>query len=458
MMAWERPCSCCPKFTLVLKSRGRKRRLMEAAEQLKGMYPFSLAPTRIVICRTSKKSLYDVYVSDVEQPESHKTAYCITLFAVVLAFIAIWSVCRNIQKNAQIAMIQKEKEMRTAELERARQEKETRISLLENEFRTLQSRQYEKIYPRIKQIYDVMSSGSIIEQLSIDPLAFSIEVTTKDALAILGNFENSLSFGMVKMNRTTIKDSGETVIYTGVFPKIFTAADETLSLDEKLDFYAREISSEKRLRALQENQKLSAYIERIRKTLRTNGCAEQYIQLRGTDNSAEVEFFVLSSSRNMLKFLQCIQEDADFIFDIKQIRIRNSELLDRVQTTVCFDSGIKAEHEFAGIETFSDKMISAEEIDAIFYKKPVAKPVAKSAVRKVAQEGSFAKKAENVRTLAYVGLTKMNGETVIIAKDEMMGSIVKLPMTNAEIDGDFCVPSASGFKASFRGEIYEVKK
>ena len=90
---------------------------------------------------------------------------------------------------------------------------------------------------------------------------------------------------------------------------------------------------------------LSRYIQGIREVLRRNGCREQYIQLRRNGLSAEVEFFILSSSRSILHFVSEIQDCDDNLIDIKQIRIRNSEEANRVQTTIRFDSGIELKQD-----------------------------------------------------------------------------------------------------------------
>ncbi len=63
-----------------------------------------------------------------------------------------------------------------------------------------------------------------------------------------------------------------------------------------------------------------------------------------------------------------------------------------------------------------------------------------------------------LKKLTYVGLTKSNGNSLVIVKDDDMGSIYKLIFTETEINGDCCMQIDGGFKAKIRGEYYEVKK
>lgn len=63
-----------------------------------------------------------------------------------------------------------------------------------------------------------------------------------------------------------------------------------------------------------------------------------------------------------------------------------------------------------------------------------------------------------LKKLTYIGLTKSNGKTLVIVKDEDMQSIYKLALTDTQTGGDFCIETDTGYRAKLRGEYYEVKK
>ena len=63
-----------------------------------------------------------------------------------------------------------------------------------------------------------------------------------------------------------------------------------------------------------------------------------------------------------------------------------------------------------------------------------------------------------LKKLTYIGLTKSNAQTFVLAKDDDMGSIYKLVLADKETDGDCCVKTDGGFMVRLRGEYYEVKK
>ena len=108
---------------------------------------------------------------------------------------------------------------------------------------------------------------------------------------------------------------------------------------------------------------------------------------------------------------------------------------------------------------YGDKNIELSEIDKIFYKVPAPKT---AALKKAVIQTSRTQKITQTRPpikfkkLTYVGLTKSNGTTLVLAKDEDMERIYKLVLTDTETLGDCCVSTGSGYRAKIRGEYYEV--
>ena len=461
------------KFRLPLKSRSEKKRVLEAKETLSGIYPFSVEADNILVSKTGRKGVYDVYVSKEKVRRAGSSAKIAMALAVLFAMSVMTGFCVRLkmQKKENDSMAQKEMERQKAEGMRILKEKEGTLASLENEYDKKVSESYGKIYPYMERIYIAIGENSTVENISISRDSFSIEVTTKDAVRILRNFEGNAVFRSVKMNRSTVRGRTETVTYSGEFSRIRKKADARLGIDDKISFYAGGIDAmnarRERLRAL----RLSEYIKGIRDLLRRNGCAEQYIQLRGGEKTTEVEFFVLSSSRSILNFIKTVQDGEDNLVDIRQIRIRNSEVRNRVQTSICFDSGIEPKDNDGLFPEYSGKKIGLSDIDKIFCKAPARKTVAartqagrvnpsagKPAAAKTSGQTVPVKKDIRLKKLSYVGLTKTGGKVFVIAKDDEMGSIYKIPLCGQETEGDFCTETGGGYTARIRGTYYEVKR
>ena len=453
----------CPKFSVILKAHTQKKRLSEARHELLNIYPYAVEEKNILIVKTNKKNHYDVYISK-EEIKYKKSLRKILLISLSIVFIVLTSiyVFHTLAVRKMNEVIQ-QKEFEKQKLEEARilKEKTETLEKLKKEYLEKKETEYEKIYPFIERIYSVMTDKTTIENLSIDNNNFSIEVTTKDSLKILSNFEQNKAFSPVKMNRTNIKDGKEIVTYTGEFSRFIKIADEDLTLEEKITFYSDEIKKINELKNKLSNIQLSQYIKNIRNMLHENNCQEQYIQLRGKEETAEVEFYILSTSKSILNFLNEIQSEKDNITYIKKLSIHNSEYRNRIQTTICFDTGIELKEDNEQFFEYVDKKIELSDLDKIFYKNASPKAVIQNTPTNSnisSDKKTQIKTNAKLKTLKYIGLTKSNNQTYVLAKDEEMGSIYKLFMTATETDGDFCVQTDFGFRAKFRGELYEVKK
>lgn len=453
----------CPKFTLLLKSHTQKKRLTEAKKELLNIYPFEVEEQKLLIIRTDKKNKYDVYISNEEITHESKIKKILLISLLcVTALCALIMIMHNITaKKMEEAKRQKELEKQKLEQERLEKRKEEELDKLKAEYLDMKESEYEKIYPYIERIYSAMSEKTTIENISIDRNHFTVEVTTNDSVTILSNFEGSKAFSEVKMTRTNIKGGKESVSYTGDFSRLIKTVDGSLSLDEKICFYTEEIKRINKRTELPKDIQLSEYIGKIRAALHKNSCQEQYIQLRSKEKKAEIEFFVLSSSRAILNFLNEIQSKENSLVDVKSIRIHNSEERNGMQTTICFDTGIELKQADRILSEYADLKIDADEIDRIFYKAPAPKPAmpkSHSAIDVQPQKAIKTQTPVKLKKLTYIGLTKSNAQTFILAKDEDMGSIYKLCLMDRETDGDFCIKADGGFMARLRGEYYEVKK
>lgn len=454
--------SSCQKYSLALKAKTERKRIVEAEKALGNLYPFEIKSENILIAGKGKKGIYDVYVSrtEIKKPSHIIRTVVITAF-LIMSFSVAFIAARYKLKESN-ANVLAEKEHGKLELERIRlqKEKEEKLEVLHKEYEILQAMQYEKIYPRMERIYSAMTKVSTIENISIEKTSFLIEVSTNDAMKILENLEDNAGFEFVKMTRTSVSDGKEMVTYNGTFSNLRRDDAGFLSVDDEVEFYEKKIEAMKERQYLLKNTPLSTYIKNIRDMLHKNNCHEQYIQLHGNGDSAEVEFYVLSSSKSILDFISELQDADDCLVDIKRMRIRNSEQQDKLQTTLFFESGIDLKQGAKEFSELAEKEIPVAEISRLFYKPLSSKNFAKS--RQVsstpAQQKQTLKEGTKMKALAYIGLTKTGGKTFVLAKDEGMNAIYTLPMSRTEIDGDCCIESSNGFQAKVRGEYYEVKK
>lgn len=455
----------CPKFTLRLKSHTSRKRISEAKSALAGLYPFEINEKKLFILKADIKGQYDVYLSKEEikrEPDIKKLCLAILPGVLILA-ILILAVRHSALKNTESLRARKELEEQKLEKERLHKENEEKLAQLKKTYSEKKHLEYEKIYPCIERIYSAMAEKTaIIENISIQRNAFTVEATAKDAVSILASFEKSRAFTSVKMNRTTVKNGTETVSYNGEFSRLWKEADEKSSLGKKIEFYETELLKMQSRAEEKQGVTVSEYIKNIRSIMHKNSCNEQYIQLKGKSGNAEIEFFVFSSSKGILNFIKEIQEGEENLIDIKSFALRNSENRSRIQTTVCFDTGIEFKQNDTPFSEYAGKKIDLSEIDRIFYKAPSAKNIAiktesaknRTTSAKANEQAALSK----IKKLTYIGRTKVNGKDFVIAKDDGMGSIYKISLAKTEAAGDFCIQTDGGYRAKIRGEYYEVKK
>lgn len=455
----------CPKFTLSLKSHTRRKRIAEAKSVLAGLYPFEINEKKLLILKTNIKGQYDVYLSKEEiKRELNVKKLCLAILPGIFILVALILAIRHAAlKNTESLKAQKELEKQKQDKERIQKEKEEKLAELKKIYSEKKYLEYEKIYPCIERIYSAMAEKTAaIENISIQKNAFTVEATAKDAVSILASFEKSHAFTSVKMNRTTVKNGAEIVSYNGEFSRPLKEADEKFSLDKKIEFYETELLKiQSRAEAMQ-GITLSEYIKNIRGIMHKNSCNVQHIQLKGKSGNAEIEFFVLSGSKDILNFIREIQEGEENLIDIKSFALRNSENRCRIQTTVCFDTGIKFRQNGAPFSEYGGKKIGISEIDRIFYKPPSIKTAAAKTGPAKSKAAAANENGQNtparMKKLTYIGRTKVNGSDFVIAKDDDMGSLYKLALAKTESAGDFCIQTEYGYRAKLRGEYYEVKK
>lgn len=446
-------------FLLRLQSPLKSKRILEAIEQLRIIYPFKINIENIYIEKTDAKGMFNVFVSkdkiEVKKSNFKKIIMIVIFFSIIFLFVCLGKM--YISKVNEKKQVKVEIEKQHAEKEKIQKENEAKLHIVKEKYELLVNSEYDIIYPIIEHIYYCLGEKTTVETISIEKNSFSIDLTTKDTITILKNFEKSSFFSSVKMNRTTTVDEKEIVNFTGKYVNYIESPKDILSTIEKIYFYQEKIRIIEEKKKAQTEIALSDYIRQIREELKKNHCVEQYIQLRGEKKNIEIECFVYSTSKNILNFLKQIQEIGIPFYEIKAVKIRNNQYQEKIQTTVIFASGIELkEQELLVTENQKQSMVSSSELSSIFYKKtqqptPVLKPTEVVSV-------STLDKRTALKKIAYIGMTRINGAVVVIVKDEEMNVLYKLPCVQNELDTDCYIEKNGESIAKIQNEYYRVEK
>ena len=104
--------SDCPKFSLPLKSHTKKKRLLEAKNELMNVYPFEVSEENILIVKSDRKNFFDVYISKEkirQKADIKKMAFIIFLLSLAIAAVLI--VLHRLRKRTW-KLLQNKKEMK----------------------------------------------------------------------------------------------------------------------------------------------------------------------------------------------------------------------------------------------------------------------------------------------------------------------------------------------------------
>ena len=468
MRQHNEPLNIKAKYKLELHSHSKRKLLQESLQLLKVLYPFEVDQDKVSVRKINEKGLYEVCIHDNYVTRKIKIKFVIifALISALILFFSIVSVYKFTEKKQQILLLEEEKEKQNKEKIQLQQEKEKEVKNLESEYRNLMLKTYDPVYKRILNLNNTLITNSIIDNLTIDGKTFSIDVETKDAVQSLSNFENSHAFSSVKMVRTTLVDNKDIVTFTGEFTKFIPELDESLSLDDKIEFYQSEID---RLLVKDKNRLtlLSDYIKYIRTILKKTGCNEQYIQLKGSKENVEIECFVYSTSKSVLSFIEEIQNQDDYLFDISVFKLRNSTDQNKLQTIITFVTGIEIKENNTDDSDLNNLVnINIDELEKMFTKKDVTK---KSVTPQYLRKSTAVTNApivkitpqvnnEQLPMLSYIGITKKNEVAYVLAKDNIFGTFYTIRLVDTEIEDDCCIQISSGYKAKIDNKYYEVKK
>lgn len=447
-------------YNLELKSRSKKGRTEEALLKLAALYPYDITNKNIFIKESGQKGSFTVFINNSGFEEKKLNYKKIGIIAFVAAVSLIFS-CLILQKTlknrAYVIAEQKRLEAEEKKKIEAQKELKTKLTALEEKWSILEDGSFSKVFNRLQIIYSLLPRQTVIEQLNIDGDTLNMEVTIGDSTKVLSSFEESKNLSNVKLSRASVNDKKDVASISGNFIRKTIRAENTETLENQILFYEGQINAYEHRKELQQNTNISEYISSIRSCLHKNGCSEQYVQVKGEKENLNVEVFVLSSAKSLLNFLSDIQSGEENLFDIKSFHFRNSENQTKLQSVILFNSGIsiKEKNDFESIQSDIEKITSSE-ISTVLYKKSTPKNISP---KKVVTEKKTFVSTKPLRALSYIGLSAVNGEKYVIAKDEEMSVIYKLPVADSERSGNFCMDDGSGvYKAKIKNEWYEVKR
>lgn len=446
-------------YLLKLYSHTNKKRLEEALDLLKGIYPFELTKKNLYIEKTKEKYTYNVYISNINIKKQEKNIKLVILIffiitIILLIILGLKTVSKKIDIEKQEKMEVEKQNIQKIEYQKSLQQE---LANKKNKYEQLMENDFELIYPILENIYVCLKGNSKIENLSISKNTFSVDIKTDDSIEILKKFEQSKYFSSVKMNRTTTVNNKELVTFTGSYVNSFEGIRDDSSTEEKIEFYANKISIINNKIEKQKAIPISNYIANIKHYLQKNNCEEQYIQLRGELTNIEVECSILSESKDILNFIKEIQNIESPIYKIKEIKIRNTN---KIQTNIIFTTGIELiEDDLLVTNNENVKNISSTEMSKLFYssefqiaKKEITQNTSMNNVKK---ENNY---ILNGKRFIYVGSVKLQNETKLIVKDEEMNVIYKLPLVKIFIEDDCCFNDKNKLIAKINNNFYEVKK
>lgn len=461
------------KFLLTLSSYSDGKRREECIDILKSLYPYKIDKNDLLIKRTDEKNKYEVFINGGKSKRKKYLFGNVFVILCIVGIIAGGFVLHAKIKDERKADIQKQKEIENENQEKIRQQKEAERELkeLKNEYELLIKESYEKVYPRLGYIYSCITKDAVIENLLIERNHFSLDVRTFDSLKILSRFEESRMFLNVKMLRAFSEDKKENVTLSGDFRIMNHILCEEDEIQNQIVFYQNELEKYRERKEVNERRNLSTYMDYIKRLLEDCECELEYVQVKGEKDRAEIECFVHSSSRGILEFLKKIQnDDRNGEYDIKQFNFRNSSDTENVQTKLLFDfQKSVSDEDLEEILGEGETFIDITDLERIFKKKETVvvktkpdpvKPVMESKP-KLKQEAVIEPKPIEVKKiipekLTYVGLTKKNGLTVILAKGGINEKVYKFVMTEEESEGDFCIQTSNGYYARQDSKYYEV--
>lgn len=442
-------------YSLKLKSHSNKKRLLEALEELKNIYPFKLKAEDIYIEKTKEKGSYLVYIGKVEKQKKRKlikTLFIslVFIFVIILTLIIANRIVENQNKEKLAEQEIENQNIKKIEAERALKEE---LKIKKEQYEEILNAEYYPVYPILEELYKCLIGKTTIENISISNDTFFVEVRTEDCVKVLRKFEESNNFTLVKMNKTTIVDNNEIVTLSGKYQNSKEYPLDTLSIEEKIRFYDEKIKEAKTNNENEKDISISTYIEKIKYVLKTNLCKEEYIQTKGNLKDIEVECFFTASSTNLLNFIKQIQEIDNPRFWIKEIRINNKA--NSIQVIVSFASGIEVKVDELELLEVANRAIEPNDLSKLFNKSTVVAKTNTDIEKK--QDLNISKRIEQIKLL-YVGKATINNEIKVVVKDEQMNSLYKLIQVTDEIEENCFFIENEKMIAKINNKYYEVIK
>jgi len=440
----------CSLYKVSLTSKTQKLRAEEALIQLKKLYPYEISIDNIFIEKSDEKNQYSVYVCPhaIEDARKSRTIHNIIWIGSICLFILITLFLSFLVRHMVNANLKEKERIEKENVEKIKEQKqaEQKLDELKSRYEQLTVIFHSNIYKQICNIYECFTPDCRIESLSIKNDNYFFEISTNDAVKILENLENCSAMQNVVMNKTLVKSNQEIVSYSGTFLKRNVFPSETLPLMEKCKFYENHCNElETKLKILS-TRSISEYTREIRNFIKKNGCKEETFQIRKNNNITLLECNMQAESKNILKFLQSIQND----HEVESLILRNDNGMLHLQ--ILFWTGIPYKNDSADLYTENDmKVFQPEEINKVF-------GAAVKTETEINKKVIEVKNTYSMRKLNYIGKTKIADKELIIVKDPEYETLYKLEFVESPTEKDCCYKNEKGnYIASINKTLYEVK-
>ncbi|MCR5614011.1 hypothetical protein [Treponema sp.] len=386
-----------------------------------------------------------------------------------VSIIALFVLCFRIHKNAVKEFASKQI-LAQKENERLLKEKsdKEKLSALEKKYVEQEKGKTLEIYKTLSIIHKCLGTDSYINDLSIDGNFFELNLSTKNALLVLSDFEKNKNIEFIKLNQSSVSQNEEYASFSGKVKRAYVMPDEKLNINEKILFYERNIFDFVNL------ENLSTYAEQIRAILEKSLCKEEYIQIKTSGKTFELECYLKSLGENLLSFIYACESES---IKIKSVKIRN-EKFRQCSALIRFDTGI-LEDSVKKTDNLSDVVkldFAVNSIATVFEDKKKnnhrqyikvsdfpEKPVLNSFENSMLKKPEKSSEKVNLKNslpekLFYIGnaVNKQN-EKIIFAKSRD-DKIYKIPFReNLTQESCFCIPGIkSNYIAYIDGKNFEV--
>lgn len=269
---------------------------------------------------------------------------------------------------------------------------------------------------------------------------------SESSLKILENFKNDKNIAKVNLSRFNVSSNRELATFQGQFSKNIISLDESMSIQDKIDYYKNYISNTNEFNTNMANGDIVSVLRNIRNTLSSNSCKEEYIQQQLNNGYIDIEFYFTSDSVSLINFLKAVSGQ---VGSVSSIRIRRTDT--SLETTIRFKTGIEDKVRNAYSEWGEDANTSITNMSKAFNDNTVR-------VEKAVERSSSVS-----RDYTFVGTARSKGKNIAIFKNQRTSKLYKLEVVSNfnDVDDsmDACVMvNASRYTIRIDGLLFDIVK